>query len=196
MGNVAMPHDGSAPMTKPLILNDLLSMAREAVGAAESVLERAKDVVRAQVSDGDRVSATLIEQNQTAAHGLAWVATYVESLRQMHGWAERLDAEGKFGELEQLILQITFGEYLWQLYGGIPMSQNETAKLIDMGLAPQDIGAMMQPAVMTLISGGASVMPSMVMVMTPVSSCAPSPMRSSKLRVEVENMLTPSGTRA
>ena len=154
MGNVAMPHDGSAPMTKPLILNDLLSMAREAVGAAESILERAKDVVRAQVSDGDRVSATLIEQNQTAAHGLAWVATYVESLRQMHGWAERLDAEGKFGELEQLILQITFGEYLWQLYGGIPMSQGEIVRLQDLGLTQDDQRGMMAPGVMTLTQVG------------------------------------------
>ena len=149
-----MPHDGSAPMTQTLVLSDLLSMTKEAVGAAESVLERAKDVVRAQVSDGDRVSATLIEQNQTAAHGLAWVATYVESLRQMHGWAERLDADGKFGELEQLILQITFGEYLWQLYGGIPMSQGEIVRLQDLGLTQDDQRAMMAPGVMTLTQTG------------------------------------------
>lgn len=154
MGNVAMPHDGSAPMTNPLILNDLLSMTKEAVGAAESILERAKDVVRAQVLDGDRVSATLIEQNQTAAHGLAWVATYVESLRQMHGWAERLEAEDKFGELEQLILQITFGEYLWQLYGGIPMSQGEIVRLQDLGLTQDDQRGMMAPGVMTLTQDG------------------------------------------
>ena len=154
MGNVAMPHDGSAPMTNPLILNDLLSMTKEAVGAAESILERAKDVVRAQVLDGDRVSATLIEQNQTAAHGLAWVATYVESLRQMHGWAERLEAEDKFGELEQLILQITFGEYLWQLYGGIPMSQGEIVRLQDLGLTQDDQRSMMAPGVMALTQDG------------------------------------------
>jgi (2S)-methylsuccinyl-CoA dehydrogenase len=43
----------------------------------------------------------------------------------MHAWAERLNGEGKFGEVEQLILQIGLGEYLWQIYGGIPMSQGE-----------------------------------------------------------------------
>jgi (2S)-methylsuccinyl-CoA dehydrogenase len=53
-----------------------------------------------------RISGALLEANQTAAHGLAWLATYVESLRQMHAWAERLNGAGKFGEMEQLILQI------------------------------------------------------------------------------------------
>ncbi len=58
--------------------------------------------------------------------------------------------------MEQLIHQIAFGEYLWQIQGGIPMSQNETAKLIDMFVAPQEIGALMQPAVMTLATQGNS----------------------------------------
>jgi (2S)-methylsuccinyl-CoA dehydrogenase len=82
-----------------------------------------------------RVSGALLEENQTAAHGLAWLATYVESLRQMQAWAERLHGEGKFGEVEQLIHQIAFGEYLWQIYGGIPMSQGEILRPQDMGLA-------------------------------------------------------------
>ncbi|NNJ69063.1 MAG: acyl-CoA/acyl-ACP dehydrogenase [Boseongicola sp.] len=149
-----MPHDGSGPMTETLVLNDLLALTKAAVEAVNPLLQRAKDVVRAQVTDGDRVSATLIEQNQTAAHGLAWVATYAESLRQMQTWAEALDADGKFGELEQLIHQITFGEYLWQLYGGIPMSQGEIIRLQDLGLSQEDQSALMNPAVMTLTQTG------------------------------------------
>ncbi|SMX24515.1 acyl-CoA dehydrogenase family protein [Boseongicola aestuarii] len=149
-----MPHDGSGPMTETLVLNELLTLTQAAVEAVDPLLQRAKDVVRAQVSDGERVSATLIEQNQTAAHGLAWVATYAESLRQMQNWAEALNATGKFGELEQLIHQITFGEYLWQLYGGIPMSQGEIVRLQDLGLSQEDQGALMTPAVMTLTQTG------------------------------------------
>jgi (2S)-methylsuccinyl-CoA dehydrogenase len=42
------------------------------------------------------------------------------------------DGDGKFGEVEQLILQIAFGEYLWQIYGGIPMSQGEILRPQDM----------------------------------------------------------------
>ena len=149
-----MPHDGTAPMMDTPVLTGLLGLTRDAVPSAEAILARAKDSVRARVTDGDRVSAALIEQHQTAAHGLAWVATYVESLRQMQNWAERLEANGTFGELEQLIHQITFGEYLWQLYGGIPMSQGEIVRLQDLGLSQEDQGALMNPAVMTLTQTG------------------------------------------
>ena len=149
-----MPHDGSAPMSKMTVRDDLLALTGQAVPAIVALLDRAKDVVRARVSDAGKISAALIETHQTAAHGLAWVATYVEALRQMQGWAERLEADGKFGELEQLIHQITFGEYLWQLYGGIPMSQGEIVRLQDLGLTQDDQRAMMIPAVMTLTQDG------------------------------------------
>jgi (2S)-methylsuccinyl-CoA dehydrogenase len=52
----------------------------------------------------------------------------------MQLWAERLSTDGKFAEMEQLILQIAFGEYLAQIHGGIPMSQGEVARLSDLGL--------------------------------------------------------------
>ena len=52
----------------------------------------------------------------------------------MQKWAEGLSGEGKFGEMEQLLLQIGFGEYLSQIYGGIPMNQGEIVRLSDLGL--------------------------------------------------------------
>ena len=52
----------------------------------------------------------------------------------MHAWAGRLSDAGQFGEMEALILQIGFGEYLTQIAGGIPMSQTEFARLSDLGL--------------------------------------------------------------
>jgi (2S)-methylsuccinyl-CoA dehydrogenase len=100
------------------------------------------------------VSADLIEQNQTAAHGLAWLATYAQSLRQMQKWAEALESNGKFGEIEQLIHQIAFGEYLWQIYGGIQMNQGEILRLQDLGLSQDDMRGLMEPAIMTLTQGG------------------------------------------
>ena len=146
-----MPKD--ATMTSP-VLDDLLSLTKAALTPAEEVLAKATTATRSMVSDGDRVSATKLEEHQAAAHALAWLATYVEALRQMQKWAEALKATGKFGEIEQLLHQIAFGEYLWQIQGGIPMSQNETARLIDMGVAPRDIGALMQPEVMALVTKG------------------------------------------
>ncbi len=150
-----MPHDGTQ-MTDSPILSNLLTLTREAVPAAEALLERAREKVRVTVSDGERISGALIEANQTAAHGLAWLATYVESLRQMQAWAEELNASGRLGEAEQLILQIAFGEYLWQIYGGIPMSQTEILRPQDIGLSQEDQRSMMVEAVMQLTQNGNS----------------------------------------
>lgn len=150
-----MPHDGQ-DMTLKMdpILADLLQLTGASLPAVDDVLARAKSAVRAVVEDQGRVSGRLIEEHQTAAHGLAWLATYAQSLHQMQNWATRLHADGKFGEIEQLIHQIAFGEYLWQIYGGIPMSQGEILRMQDIGLTQGDMRAMMQPAVMTLTQGG------------------------------------------
>jgi (2S)-methylsuccinyl-CoA dehydrogenase len=80
------------------------------------------------------VDAAALEREQFAAHGFAWLATYVEGLRQLLGWAERLAAAGQLGEREQLILQAGFGEYLAQMTGGIAVSQVEIVRPADMGL--------------------------------------------------------------
>ncbi|AVW92253.1 acyl-CoA dehydrogenase family protein [Celeribacter baekdonensis] len=120
-------------MSNP-ILPDLLALTGAAVAPAEALLDRARASLRTEFLDGDRISGAKLEANQTAAHGLAWLATYVEALRQMQKWALALTDDGKFGEMEQLIHQIAFGEYLNQIYGGIPMNQGEVCRLADLGL--------------------------------------------------------------
>jgi len=153
-----MPHDGQLdgqdmkPNTP--LLPELLALTKEALPPLDELLERATARVRDNVSNNGRVSGALVEQHQYAAHGLAWLATYVYSLRQMHRWAEALERDAKFGELEQLIHQIAFGEYLWQIYGGIQMNQGEVLRLQDLGLSQDDQRALMAPAVMTLTQSG------------------------------------------
>ncbi len=150
-----MAHDGQdLTLTSEILLPNLLVLTGAAVAPANAVLDLAKARVHAMVEADGRISATLIEDNQTAAHGFAWLATYVESLRQMQGWAERLDADGKFGEVEQLIHQIAFGEYLWQIYGGIQMNQGEIVRLQDIGLGQDDMRVLMTPEVMQLTQNG------------------------------------------
>ncbi|MEC8295704.1 MAG: acyl-CoA dehydrogenase family protein, partial [Pseudomonadota bacterium] len=152
-----MAHDGQdVTMTQDALLPDLLTLTGAAVAPVEALLETATARVRETVSLDGRVSGGLLEENQTAAHGLAWLATYAFSLKQMQAWAEKLSAEGKFGKMEQLIHQIAFGEYLWQIYGGIPMSQNEIIRLQDLGLTQDEMRGLMQPAVMTLCDSGNS----------------------------------------
>jgi (2S)-methylsuccinyl-CoA dehydrogenase len=150
-----MAHDGQDMGTiAPVLLDDLLSLTRAAVTPVEQITELARTRLRAELSVDGRVSAALVEKNQTAAHGLAWLATYAQSLRQMQNWAEALDAQSKFGEVEALILQIAFGEYLWQVYGGIQMNQGEVLRPQDMGLTQDDMRGMMEPAVVTLTQNG------------------------------------------
>ncbi len=150
-----MAHDGQdMTMQTPIILDDLLTLTAAALPPVDAVLQQAVTSVRALVSTNGRVSASLIEENQTAAHGLSWLATYAQALHQMQAWAERLTNEGRFGETEQLLHQIAFGEYLWQIYGGIQMNQAEVVRLQDMGLSRDDMRALMVPAVMTLTASG------------------------------------------
>ncbi len=149
-----MAHDGQdmTQMTTSAILPDLLTLTRAAVPAVEAVFERARESVRAMVTEDDRVSGALIEANQTAAHGLAWLATYQQSLQQMQRWAEALDADGKFGEIEQLLHQIAFGEYLHQVAGGIPMNQGEVIRLQDMGLGWDALSGFQSTEIQTLMA--------------------------------------------
>ena len=126
-----MPRDSHAP--HPPI--DAAALLAEAMPEVLALVEKAREGLRAQVTENGRVSAAALERDQFAAHALAWLATYAEALRQMEGWATRLAEMGLFGPMERLILQIGAGEYLSQIAGGIPMSQGEMARLADLGLA-------------------------------------------------------------
>ncbi|WP_372838913.1 acyl-CoA dehydrogenase family protein [Phaeovulum sp.] len=120
-------------MPKAPHLPDALSLAAAALPEISALVAAATGAVKAKVADGGKITARMLDAEQSAVHGLAWLATYGQALTQLHAWAERLEAEGKFGEIEQLILQIGFGEYLAQIAGGIPMSQNEVARLAELG---------------------------------------------------------------
>ncbi|UOA28378.1 acyl-CoA dehydrogenase family protein [Pseudosulfitobacter sp. DSM 107133] len=150
-----MAHDGQ-DMTSatPVILNDLLTATAEAIAPVDAILDTAKDKLRNLLSENGRVSATLVEQNQTAAHGLAWLATYAQALHEMHKWATALNESGQFGEVEKLILQIGVGEYLAQIQGGIPMNQGEVVRAHDLGLTSADMAGLSVPATEKLILTG------------------------------------------
>ncbi|MGB3554885.1 MAG: acyl-CoA dehydrogenase family protein [Jannaschia sp.] len=150
-----MPHDGQImPNGDPVLLPDLLDLTGSAVEAVDALVAKARRAVAARVSEDGRVSPDLLDRHQTAAHGLAWLATYREALARMQDCAVALSGEDAFGEMEALIHQIAFGEYLWQIYGGIPMSQSEIVRPQDIGLSQDDQRDMMVPAVMTLCDRG------------------------------------------
>jgi (2S)-methylsuccinyl-CoA dehydrogenase len=128
----------------------LIERCKEAVAAADRVLAAAKAGVRVRIQE-----AGGIDNAQHAAHGLAWLATTVEALRQMQLWAERLDAAATLAEMDRLILLAAFAEYGAQIAGGIPMSQLEIIRPEAMGVARGEIRKY-EDAVADLVAAGST----------------------------------------
>ena len=130
--------------------SDLMPLLADAADAAAQLRGRAIEGVAAKVAAGGKIDAEALEREQHAAHGLAWIATYAEALRQLANYAKRLDGEGRFGEIERLLAGIGAAEYLAQLAGGVVMSQGETARLHELG-AGDSLEAFLTPQVRALI---------------------------------------------
>ena len=114
--------------------NELIATLAQAAAAVEALLGDAQRAVAEKVVREGRANARLVDKEQRATHGLAWLATYVEAIRQLAAYAQRLGATGGFGEIEDLLVRIGAGEYLAQIVGGIPMSQSEIVRLGDLGV--------------------------------------------------------------
>jgi (2S)-methylsuccinyl-CoA dehydrogenase len=139
-------------VAEPIVFHE--ASAQEALSSIEALLNEAVECVRASVSESGRLNADLIEREQRATHGLAWLATYVEAVREMIAYGRRLKAEGRFGRAETLLTAIGLGEFLAQIFGGIPMSQGEMLRPADFGLSEAQIAARRGAAVIALIEAG------------------------------------------
>lgn len=136
---------------------DLLTDAAAAITAAEGLLDAARAAVLPKVTRGGRLDAELLEREQFAAHGLAWLKVYVEALKALQGWALHLRETGRFGEREALIHGLAFAEYLARLAGGIPMSQVEIVRPSDLGIGERAVQAFSSEPVRRLIAEGGTV---------------------------------------
>mgnify|MGYP007088367899 CR=1 FL=1 len=115
--------------TETLILPGLIGLLREAADAAQLFVAEAKPQVLAHIAPaGGKVDRKLADVHQHRVHGYGWYAAYAELLNQVAGWAERLQDEGRFGEIEALLAQLLFSEYCAQLVGGVPMNQGEIVR--------------------------------------------------------------------
>ena len=152
-----MAHDGqdlAFQLENSTTIVDLLDKTREASAALKVLFETAREQMKSEVVVDGKTSGKLLEDNQDAAHGLAWLATYSTAMQQMQSWAEKLEADGEFGEIEQLLHQIGSGEYHAQVLGGIPMSQGEIIRLVDIGLLDSDIEKYRTKNILELSSRG------------------------------------------
>ena len=130
---------------------ELIPLLDDAAKAAAVLRDRAIEAVSAKVSSGGKLDNAALEREQRAAHGLAWVATYVEALTQIASYTKRMQDEGRFGEMESLLVQIGAAEYAAQLAGGVMMSQGEMARLYELGVKELDQAAFLTPSVRALM---------------------------------------------
>jgi (2S)-methylsuccinyl-CoA dehydrogenase len=148
-----MPIAASRAAAQP----ELVELAREATTALDALLADAVAKVREKVVVEGHVVSKLFDREQRAAHGLAWLSTYVESVRQLTAYTQRMMSEGTFGEVEEHLVRIGLGEYIAQIIGGIPMSQGEMVRPSDLGLSMSQVAARINRACESLMTNGNTV---------------------------------------
>jgi len=127
------------------VLTDLCSTLSDAVTALDTYLASAKTMAGTALAPTGKPDRAAFNTYQHLAHGLAWLATYVETLREVSNWATRLEQAGKFDEIEQLLSQILFSKYLSDIVGGISMNQGEIVRPHELGLQ-SEIEALLKDA--------------------------------------------------
>ena len=109
-----------------------------------SFAERIFDLARTELREKKKSFSdekSWFDENQFLIHGLAWLATYVESLKQMTHWAYNLQNQKKLTEFELTALEVAFREYIQQIIHGIPLSQTEFIRPQDFGIDPEHISS-------------------------------------------------------
>ena len=135
-----MTTDFSALLTAPLA-----GPTQQAANIVDELLALAKARLAKKVSENGKISSAALDREQHAAHGLAWLATYAETLKSLARYAAELEANDRLGEMERLILIIGFGEYLAQVEGGIPMNQAEFIRLSELGIDRAEMAKLAEP---------------------------------------------------
>ncbi|MEO0466792.1 MAG: acyl-CoA dehydrogenase family protein [Pseudomonadota bacterium] len=140
---------GDAPL-----LDGLQTLLRDAVSAADRFQTVAVATVAANLIVDGKPDRGALLRHQHMAHGLAWVCTYVETLRETCAWAERLAQKGEFGAVEALLAQVLFSDYLAQLSTGIAMNQGEMIRPVELGAQAAGADLAATPAVKALVERG------------------------------------------
>ena len=137
-----------------VILPDLRAHLRSAAVSAEGFVAQARLTIRALVSTDGKLDRKALDREQHAVHGFGWYATYSELFREVANWADNLDAEGKFSEVEALLAQLLISEYAAQMLGGISMNQGEVIRPAQMGMDQTQIDSLRTPSISALMTFG------------------------------------------
>lgn len=145
-----MPIAASGPRSA----QELVELTRDAVASLEALLADALVQVRGRILVEGHVVGRLLDREQRATHALAWFATYVEAVRQLAAYAERMTRQDGLGEIDEHLVRIGLGELIAQMLGGIPMSQGEIVRPSDLGLSPAQVAARVGKPIEVLIATG------------------------------------------
>jgi len=111
--------------------------AEQTLRALERLYDAARIAVRGRTLENGKLSGKKLDQEQLAAHALAYLATEIEASRQLLAWAERVAAGGASetdGSYERRIAQLYVAELGRQLRGGVDLGQTETISLAELGI--------------------------------------------------------------
>ena len=120
--------DGMAAVVENPVLKDLNKTLQAAIVALDTYSSAVQQKATVRLAPNGKPNRAALDDHQHLAHGLAWLVTYTETLRETANWAKRLEADGKLGDIEALLAQILFGRYLSDIVGGIAMNQGEVIR--------------------------------------------------------------------
>lgn len=135
-------------------MKDWVRLARTAAEAARIFADDARREAVARVAASGRLDSQAADREQRLLHGFAWITTTAEALVAAANWAERSRMAGRFADIDALVTKIGFGEYLGQLLGGIPMSQNELVRPQELRLHAAAAALAADPAVRQFLEEG------------------------------------------
>jgi (2S)-methylsuccinyl-CoA dehydrogenase len=142
------------PLELDLSAETLPKLLAEVAAALPPVKAAAIASVRTRVSRAGKIDRALMDVEQHCVHGLAWYATYIETLREVAHWAQELAQAGQFGETEALLATLLFADYLNDLTGGIAMNQGERIRPQALGIDAEVTQALSGPAAVALMAAG------------------------------------------
>jgi (2S)-methylsuccinyl-CoA dehydrogenase len=101
----------------------------EALASLEQLFKSAREKVRGRVrGDAGKLSAKRLDEEQLAAHALAYLAVELEAVKQLHAWHARVG-----GEVEARIADLYTAEVVRSLRGGVDLGQTELISLAELG---------------------------------------------------------------
>jgi len=104
--------------------------SQEVLAALELLYTSAREGVAARVrDDSGKISSALLDEEQLAAHALAYLRVELEAATGLHAWSRRVR-----GDLETAIADLYLAEVVRSLRGGVDLGQTELVSLAELGL--------------------------------------------------------------